>query len=421
MFRFIFISLLTLLCGATSWGQKLNLATCIKSTLEKHPLVKEYQKVLKQHDYKIKQIVAQYFPSLKLTGSYSKSSQELETGDKKVSDQYSLSLSASHLLFSKLERFYNYRMAKLAKEVARQGYYSQLRDLVYDVKETYSRFIYAKKQVKVLKKMIERKQEDYAIIQLKYQSGQESNSSVLEMKTDVTNTEFQLTEANEELALATKQLLLLMGNNESQNLSLQNTYPVFPDFHFGELYQKAENLSIDLETLRLSLKSAKYEVSSNQGSSYLPEISLSGGMGVSDEKFVPNRKNWSVGVAFSFNIFNGGSDSFKIGEAKQKTAVLRNKLLKTKKNLKINLLNLYKKYILLKKKQEVSDLKYENALKIYQLARLEYQQGRNTFMWFRQKETELSQLELAKEANRYNTALALFVLEKYTRRLPIEK
>jgi outer membrane protein len=147
-------------------------------------------------------------------------------------------------------------------------------------------------------------------------------------------------------------------------------------------------------------------------SNYLPSLSVSSSFGLSGDNFLEQSNNWSAGVGLSLPIFNGFSTQAKV---KQATISIKQNDLKLQdliNNIESEVKQSYSDLALAKKNVEVSNKTLEAAQDAYQLTKLQYEQGRTSYFFLQQKESELTQAENGNVNALYNLRTSVAVLEK---------
>ncbi len=103
--------------------------------------------------------------------------------------------------------------------------------------------------------------------------------------------------------------------------------------------------------------------------------------------------NWSAGVNLSMPIFDGFSTKAKV---KQATISLKEEDLKIKDlkdNIEQEVKQAYSNLNLATKNLEVSNKTIEAVREAYQLTKLQYEQGRTSYFFLQQKESDLTRSE----------------------------
>ena len=147
-------------------------------------------------------------------------------------------------------------------------------------------------------------------------------------------------------------------------------------------------------------------------SNYLPSLSVSSSYGLSGDNFLEQSGNWSAGIGLSLPIFNGFSTQAKV---KQSTISIKQNDLKLQdltNSIESEVKQSYSDLVLAKKYLEVSNKTLEAAQGAYQLTKLQYEQGRTSYFFLQQKESELTQAENSYVNALYNLRTSFAVLEK---------
>ncbi|MDD5066110.1 MAG: TolC family protein [bacterium] len=399
-------------------AEEMDMEGCLRLALSNSPGIKKQRNTIIQYEYKIKQAISSFYPTIHLSGSYSHSFNSSSL--KENSDNYSVSLGLNELLFNGLKRYNSYKVSLLDKLGVVQDYYSAWRNMVLNIKDKYYSILLYQNQIKVLNMIKERRKEDLVIIKLKYQSGTENFASLTEMEADLKQSEYNILEKQSFLRTAQISLNLLLARPAGSALELREEETSFPEFDFNKILVKANELSPDINSARIRLQSGQYKLNSAR-SEFYPELDLNGSYGLSDDKFFPENKSWSIGLSLSLPVFSGFSTVHKVNEIKTELKGLEETLKETENNLQSELQNLWTQYNLLKEKQKLTEIQYNAVLENYKLLKLQYKQGQTTYLILKQKENELSGYEIQKESLKYDMRMALAKLEKYIKELNLEE
>lgn len=395
----------------------LTVEECVRRALETHPSLKKHLYAVKQAEERVNQRKASFYPEIALKTQFSRSYQELSG---RQSEAYGISLSLNQLLFNGLQRFSAYQQSKLSGNLAREELKKSAAELIYSVKETVYALNLYEKQAEVLTKGIERRKEDLIIIRLKYAGGKESLVSVREMEAEVRDAGASLLEKQEQIALIRQILNLMMGRNAEEELSVQGLNGAYESLPQGDLGRKALENSYQAQRLDLLSQIQRYEIQAIQGE-YFPQISLYGGLGLSEDSFFPSKKNWNFGLSLNLPLFSGFSTEAKKKEAQHRLSELQEEKKAAEMQLSIDLRRVLTAYRILKEKIAAWQEKFQAASDSYELTRLSYQQGKLSYQWLKQKENELSSLELSKESLIYELRIKRAEIEKITRGADLEK
>lgn len=399
-------------------SEPLSLDDCLRTAFSNSPAMRKQRAVLRQYDYKIKQALSSFYPAIRLSGSYSHSYNSSSLNGN--SDNYSVSLGLNELLFNGLKRYNSYKSSQLDKLGVIQSAAGAWRELILDIREKYYSILLYQNQIKVLNMIRERRKEDMVIIKLKYQSGKENFASLTEMEADLKQSEYNILEKESLLKAARAGLNLLLARPAGTELELREEETAFPEFDKEKIIARARELSPDILSARIRIKSGEYRLKSAR-SEFYPELDLNGSYGLSDDKFFPENKSWSVGLSLSVPLFSGFSTVHRVSEVKAEITALEETLKETENALSIDLENLWTQYNLLKEKQKLTEIQYSAVYENYKLLKLQYKQGQTTYLILKQKENELSGYEIQKESLKYDMRMALARLEKQIKEINLEE
>lgn len=391
-------------------AETLDLYDCIKACLENSPTTKKHRHFIQEYEYKIQNVLSSFYPRIVLFGDYYHEYYE-------KNDNYSVGVNLNQLLFNGFKRMNNYKIAKTQKSIIINNYNNTVKDLIYQIKENYFIISMNKKQIKMLNLIIKRRKKDLTIIKLHYAIGKENSVSVMEMEADLNISKHEKLKRIDALNFSKKRLAILMGEKHDFEFEIEDSEDSLPEYDYNKILQEGKNNSHELNINKLQLQIEKYRLSSTKGEYYFPEINLTSSYGYIDNKFFPKEKNWRIGMSISFPIFTGFSTPNTINEINSRIKSTEEERKEIIHNIEINLNDLLNKYNLLKKEQEISLLKYKSTLAHYRLLKLEYKQGKVSYLWLKEKENELTTLELEKEEIIYNIKITLAELERMIGRL----
>lgn len=409
MMKTVQVMLLILFISGYTYASDYTLDDCIKAAMDHNATVKKYQNMIYSSDYALKGLKSAFWPSIKLSGSYSHSYDD-QSGLE--NDSYSASLNLNQLLFNGLQRWNNYEIGRLEKQKAENNFFNSKRDVVYTVKENYFKILLCKTQLAVYEKILERRQESLTLIRLKYNSGKEKLSSVKEMQSDLEDTKYSLEEKAEELKLTKIKLAMLMNISISNDYDVKETGRQFTELDLRTVIEQVKQQDPSLNIARLNLQIEKYNLKLSQGE-YFPDINLTGSYGNRGESFFPENNSWSVGVNVSLPVFSGFDTGYKVRKMEYNIKAKEEEVKETENDLDLKLFDLFSRYALLRKKLELVKMQYDSAYESYRIINLEYKQGISSYDWLQQKEAELVKIELDQENMLYNLRLARADIEKY--------
>ncbi len=263
-----------------------------------------------------------------------------------------------------------------------QQYEQALKDFTYNIKEVYYKILFSKNQIQLLKKIIERRQNNITLLKLKYHAGVENANAVEEMSAELTMVQFNLFEKEEELTWSQKSLISLIGEELSTNMEIKNITDSYSNYSYQTLFHSVCQNSIELQLNSLQEEIEKEQIRLTQGD-YFPDIYLSSQYGVKDYEFLPKNKNWNFTLSFTWPLFSGWKTTSFINESKSRFKKLGEEKKEVQNKLELHLSFQIKQYNLLLKKKDALNVKYQAIKNNYAFLKLQYQKGNVSYLWLK--------------------------------------
>lgn len=328
-----------------------------------------------------------YYPSLGLSSGY-------RTGgdfSDDVSGSYSSGLSAQYTLYKGGSIRAGSKIAKTRVRIAEENYRQKEAAVLLSVNQAFYKILQTQEQITLIDNILKRRNENLTLIKLNYSVGRENQPNVAQAEASLNQTEYDYMRAEQNLALAKLGLSLLLNRPES-NIDIMYVEKTIQFLLLDSLIKTAKNQRPEI----ISEKSNREVVEAQliqAKSNYLPALSVSSSYGLGGDDFLKQSASWSAGVNLSMPLFNGFSTSAKV---KQTTIALKQEDL-ILKNLENNVIEevsqAHSDWVLGTKNLEVSSKTLEATRDAYQLTKLQYEQGRTSYFFLQQKESELTQAE----------------------------
>lgn len=399
------IILIPLATGAISAGDTLSLDECIELALKNNPTIIGDREAVSEAEIGITISRSPYFPKLDASSSYTRG------GNGTSREGYSSGLSFSQTLFQGGRNMAAVNAAKAQRNITVLNLKQRQNEIVESVKNIFYTVIKEQNQLSLTDDVLKRRNEDLVLIRLKYRAGTESDPAVSEAEANFSQAEYERMAAEERLRLAKLRLNLSMGRPREAPLEVK-TGEQLPDFpsrsevvamglqHRPEMAREASR--VELQKTYLSQSKA----------GFLPSLRLSGSLNRSGNRFLADDNSWSVGVNASLPLFDGlktPADYF------QSRISLRRQLAQyeeTRQDVEENIEKAYSDWLLAKKRMEVAEKSLAAATEIYNLNRLQYQQGRASYFSFQQRELALTRAEYERVNASYNLFVSAAELER---------
>ena len=398
-YRFLFVFWLVVLNSNSLAEQPLILQDCLSLASENNPKLVRARTTIEQSQIGVTSAYSSYYPSLDLSSGYSYS----EAG------RYSTSIGARYPLYQGGSIRAGVRSARARVKIAEENYRSAEDEVILAVKEAFFRILQKQEQIALAEDVLKRRKEDLVLIKLKYNAGRESSPAVMEAEANLLQAEYDKNQAEEELTLAQIELNLLLGRPRRAEVSIsyEDEDIRFPSL--DRLIEEAKTQRPDIRSQRANTDVLEAQVAQAK-SNYFPKISLSSSYGLRGSELFDQEGDWSVGLSLSLPIFEGFSRKAKVKESTLSLKEQDARIQELEQQIEEEIEQAYSRWELAEKVIEVNDKTLQAAREMYQLTKLQYEQGLTSYFFLQQKESDLSRAE-----NSYVSAL--YNLRVYSARL----
>ena len=296
-------------------GRVLAIDECIAIALEAQPLI---QATL--YDYaaaraRVREAFAPLLPQLSGTSTATRSSSTvLSTSattsravtvpiNRQLSDTFLAQVQLSQLLFDFGKTLAATQVARKLAEVSAEGVELQRQLIALTVKEAYTNILLAQRLIRVQEQALERADLNLSSAKGFYDVGTQPLSTVVRAEVDVANAKVDLINARNALRTARVALNTAMAVEASTPTEIRDNLAYEP-ITLDRAALRAEALRQSPEYRQAKLQSSAAEANVQVASrNFLPNISGTGSYGGAQPDLNPT---WSLGLAFTWNIFDGG-------------------------------------------------------------------------------------------------------------------
>jgi outer membrane protein len=330
-----------------------------------------------------------YYPSVDLSTGYR--NQEGLPGER--AGHYSSSVSVQYPIFRGGYIPANTRIAEIGVQMAEEQYRLAENDVVLSVQEAFFDILLQQDQTALVERVLERREEDLAIIRLKYEAGRESWAAVQEAEASLFQAEYRRMKAEKEQSLAKARLNLLLDRPSTQEMTLEYEDEIVQYPPLDSLIEEARDDRPEITIRRANAEAVRAQLRQAR-SHYWPTVSLSASYAWQGEAFLEQESDWSAGMNVSLPLFTGFSRRADVAQATlslQKEELSLRELLNT---VEEEAELAYANWELAVVNREVSERSLEAVQEMYRLTKLQYEEGRTSYLFLQQKETALTQAEL---------------------------
>jgi outer membrane protein TolC len=305
-------------------GRVLTLDECIAIALEAQPAI---QATL--YDYaaaraRVREALSPLLPQLSGTASAIRSNTTgpttLATGrtvtvsvNRQPADTFLAQVQLSQLLFDFGKTLAATQVARKLAEVSAEGVELQRQLIALTVKEAYTNILLAQRLIRVQEQALERAELNLSSAKGFVDVGTQPLSTAVRAEVDVANARVDLINARNALKIARVSLNTAMAVDASTQTEITDNLEYEPTtMDRAALRAEALRQSPEYRQARLQSSAAEARVQAATRN-FLPNISGTGAYGGTQLEMNPN---WSLGLAFTWNIFDGGNLVAAYDEAK---------------------------------------------------------------------------------------------------------
>jgi len=348
-----------------------------------------------------------YYPSVNFSSSYrvSESSPGQDMGS------YSGSIGLSNSLYQGGSIRAGVKIAKAKVDMAEEDYRQAEDEVILSVKEAFFKILLKQEQIALAEDVLKRRNEDLVLIRLKYDAGRESSPAVKEAEASLLQAEYDKKQAQEELNLAQIGLNLLLGRPRRAEISVtyEEQSAQFPAL--DSLIADAKDLRPEMRSEKINTEVLKAQVVQAK-SDYYPKVSVSSSYGWQGSGLSIEDGDWSIGFSLSLPIFEGFATKVKVQEAKLSLGDQDVKLRELEQEIEEEIEQAYSNWELAGRTIEVNDKTLLAKREMYQLTKLQYEQGLTSYFILQQKESDLSSAESQQVNVLYNLRVSAARLQK---------
>lgn len=270
-----------------------------------------------------------FLPQVSAGASARKNNQELDTGYQDTTS-YNAGLSADQNLFNGFQD-----AARLNQNRSRftQAEINLLRvksNLSAEISQAFARLMYAQDYLKLAENIASRRKDNYALVEMRFESGTEDRGSLLRSKALFSQALQDVTEAKRQINVAQRNLNKALGRQESGLVTVTGSWErikaapaTSPDYEdLVKTTPEYRNADVQCAIAREQIRIAR--------SGFLPTWSVSADYGLSDdESVIPRDESWSVGTSIGLSIFDGAQTYFSLRSAQASLRATRSQLTST--------------------------------------------------------------------------------------------
>ncbi len=296
------------------------------------------------------------------------------------SDSYTAQLQVQQTLFDGFATRGNVDKARAETNVALAKLLTQKAGASFELKSAYAQLLYAQMLIGILGDIIDQRERNYRMVELKYDNGRENKGALLMSKAQLAQARLDLTQAERLLRVSRIQLATVMGR------------PNYPDFEAkGELVTSTPMKSPDYRKLALTTPASFQQAAATQAakagitvaqSDFYPQINAYANVASQNSTGFEEPDSWAVGLNGSWAVFDGTQTYFNTRAARAAYEGARTTLRQTNDDTARTLAENYRTYLDAIDQIAVGAELYAASALRAQIAEAQYRNGLVSFQDF---------------------------------------
>lgn len=284
----------------SEWDKLIELAS------QQNPDLMQAKASLERAHFEYRKSYAAFMPQITASAGYRTGG--YDTLSSTVSEEYTLGLSARQSLFAGLKDYGNVKKAGYAVKGAQHAFNETGARVTAELRNAYTRYSYATEFIKLAEKIKDRRKNNVRLVQLRFEGGREHKGSYLLSSASYDFSVYEFEQAKRDLKVAHTEILRVLSGNPEDNLQLTGSLSTGETLIEPDLRQIAKDSpAMRQEEMKVLSAEAGIKIAD---STFFPDINLSGGLNRFDNKWYPDRQNWTFGVSVSYPLFVGGQNYY---------------------------------------------------------------------------------------------------------------
>lgn len=323
------------LCGLApaAHGEVITWTECVREAALNNPGIAAAIKEIGRSDAVRKGAYSTFLPHVTLSGGISraKAEQVISTsgGSTVVSspafgdtafwtnyaDSYTAQLEVQQTLFDGFATRGNVTKARAETAVAMAKLLTQKAGASYELKSAFAQLLYAQELLKILGDIIDQRERNLRMVELKYENGRENKGALLLSRAQLSQARLDRTQAGRLLRVSRIQLATVMGRS------------FYADFEArGKLAPTLPSKDPDYRKLALTTPASFQQAAATEAakagitvaqSDFYPQVSAFANISSQGVTGFDSPESWAVGINGSLAVFDGTKTYFNVRAARQ--------------------------------------------------------------------------------------------------------
>ncbi len=343
---------------------------CMEQARANSPELVSARAAVRELEYGVASAGAGFLPQVSASAGFTKSGEEGDSGWTE-SDRTSASLSLSQDLFSGGANTAKRKRARAQLEIGHEQYRETLANVELQLREAFVQTVYAQELIKLTQNIVERRQNNVRLIQLRFDGGRENAGSLARSKAQLAEAEFEVRQAERTLTYARRNLAAAMG-------TMEVAFEVEGILQAAAPEQEPDLNALMRQTPDFAIAQTQIE-SAQQGlrvtrSDRFPSLAFSASTGLGGARDL-DAGDWSVGLRASVDLFTGNRVSSEVAAAKEQVIQSEMDFMDTANSLMASLQQYWNNYVDAVENESVQKQSLEAEQLRAEISTAKYKQG----------------------------------------------
>lgn len=322
-----------------------------------------------------------YFPEVSGSLGYARGATSPSANARAIpADSYTATLNASQSLFAGFRTQAQVAQASADEAIARAALETARAKVSYDLKAAFEGLAYARSAQALAREIARRREDNLRLVELRFQSGRENKGSELLSRAYLAQARLDELTATHSIRVASQELARVLGRDEPDPDTELDVAGEAPTRDPGEKPDFRKLAAATPSHLQAVARTDSAEAGLTAArSAFFPSLDLTGQLGRVGTTFFPERDRWSVGVAITLPLFNGGRDYYGARAASEALLAAAHNQAAIDRDLLARLSQAYATFVEAVERVKVDEAFYEAARTRARIAREKYNNGLLSF------------------------------------------
>jgi outer membrane protein TolC len=316
---------------------------CLERTKAQSPELVSARAAVRELEFGVASASAGFLPQINASANYSKAGVEVGGSWETSDDVTTGRLSLDQDLFTGFGNIAKRKRAIAQLNVGQEQYRQTLADVEQRLRLAYIEVLYAQDLVELTRKIEERRRNNVRLIQLRFDGGRENAGSLARSKAQLSESAYEVRQAERELTYALRNLAAAMGEMNPE-AGAQGTLQAEPPQALAELEELMKQTT-DYQIAETQIEASKEGLRITRSVRF-PSVGFSASTAArASDGWNDWDGSWSAGLNASVPLFTGGRNRANVAAGKENVIQSEMDLINQANSLMATLQNRWNSYI----------------------------------------------------------------------------